>query len=72
MNMDYCEMAMEIRRLEKLRAEREARRDRRIGKVYAARGARVERYTGRWPEPVPTNRQRVSAWAAKFYLQEPI
>ena len=72
MTMDYCEMAMEVRRLDKLRAEREARRDRRIGKVYAARGARVERYTGRWPEPTKTNRERKAEWAAKFYMQETI
>ena len=70
--MDYCEMAMEIRRRDAHRANRAVTRDRAAGRRYGRNGLRVERFTGRWPEPTKTNRERKAEWAAKFYMQESI
>ena len=70
--MDYCEMAMEVRKLDAKRAARSVRRDRAFGRFFGKRGLRLERYSGRWPEPTKTNRERKAEWAAKFYMQESI
>lgn len=80
--MDYCTWAENVRKQDAAKA---VRRDRRIGRVYGARGTRplircVTR--GKWwqlwkpitttvPAP-PQPNERKAEWAAKFYMQETV